>query len=209
MVSIKICGIKDNKTLSAAVKNGARFVGFVFYPPSPRAVDPALAAMLIRELPTGVEAVGLFVNPTDQELERAAATGITMIQLHGNESQNRVKDVQKRFNLPVIKALRLADASDLIQASDFEGIADWLLFDTKISGQEGGTGQTFDWTILKDYRSKTPWMLAGGLNARNVNEALTVLSPDAVDVSSGVETTPGQKDAGQIKEFIDAVHKTR
>ncbi len=204
---IKICGIRDKVALDAAVNGGARFIGFVFYPPSPRAIDPATVAMLIRALPTGVEAVGLFVNPTDEELETACIAGLTMIQLHGDETPERVIEVQKRFKLPIIKAIRIADASDLTRAHDFEGIADWLLFDAKVAGAEGGTGQSFDWALLQNYTSPTPWMLAGGLHAGNVGAALSFLSPTALDVSSGVESAPGQKDPLRIKDFIDAVRE--
>lgn len=208
-IQTKICGITETTGLDAAINPGARFIGFVFYPQSSRAIEPAMAAGLIRAMPAGTEAVGLFVDPDDTLVERACAAGITMIQIHGHERPARVSEIKTRFHLPVMKALRIATAADLEQIKDYEGIADWFLFDAKVDGQEGGTGHSFDWTILQDFQSETPWMLAGGLNAGNINDALKIVTPNAVDVSSGVESAPGIKDPAKIKEFIDAVRASR
>ncbi|MCB1555817.1 MAG: phosphoribosylanthranilate isomerase [Alphaproteobacteria bacterium] len=210
MTLVKICGIKDKTALDAAVQGGARFIGFVFYPDSPRAIDPSAADPLIRSLPYDqTEAVGLFGDPSDREIAIGCDAGITMIQLHGEESPRQVIEVQKRFKLPVMKAIRIATEADLERVDDYEGIADWLLFDAKREGVKGGTGRSFDWTILKDFHSRTPWMLAGGLDAGNVGAALSIISPQAVDVSSGVESASGVKDPVKIKEFMDAVRGSR
>lgn len=208
MTSVKICGLKDPENLQAACKAGARFVGFVFYPPSPRHVDFEIAWNLARAVPTGVRSVGLFVNPTDQELDHIL-TGIQldMIQLHGDESPGRVAEIKARYNMPVMKAIRVASPDDLQNIEGFEAAADWLLFDAKPQNAylPGGTGHCFDWNILKNRTFKKPWMLGGGLHSDNIAEALSMLSPIAVDVSSGVEIARGQKDTEKIKAFIQAV----
>lgn len=208
MTEVKICGLSTPETLTTAVESGARFVGFVFYPPSPRHVAFDTAFHLARAVPTGVRSIGLFVNPEDEELERIA-TGIQldMIQLHGDETPERVAEIKARFAMPVIKAIRVATKYDLEGIEEFEDAADWLLFDAKPANAElpGGTGQSFDWNILKGKSFKKRWMLSGGLDTDNVKEALSILKPNAVDISSGVESAPGIKDAEKIKSFIKAV----
>lgn len=208
MTQVKICGITEPKTLQTAIDSGARFIGLVFYPPSPRHVSFDIAWNLARMIPTGVRCVGLFVDPDDALLERIA-TGIQldMIQLHGDESAGRVAEIKARYNIPVMKAIRVGSADDLEQLEGFEAAADWLLFDAKPVGADlpGGTGERFDWSLLKGRSFKKPWMLGGGLSQENVTEALSILSPDAVDVSSGVESSRGVKDETKIKSFISAV----
>lgn len=208
MTGVKICGLSQPETLQAAIKAGARFVGFVFYPLSPRYVEFYIAYELARQVPTGVRSVGLFVDPDDAELERTV-TGIQldMIQLHGDESPGRVAEIKARFNMPVIKAIRVAGQGDLNGLEGYEAAADWLLFDSRPrnAALPGGTGESFDWNILAKRSFKKPWMLGGGLNAGNIKEALSILKPDAVDVSSGVESGHGVKDAQKIKTFIQSV----
>ena len=205
-IGVKICGLSTPETLKAAIDAGARYVGFVFYAPSPRNVSFDTAWNLARAVPTGVRSVGLFVDPSDEELEKIL-TGIQldMIQLHGDETPGRVAEIKAKYAMPVMKAIRVASAADLEGLEGYEAAADWLLFDAKIDGEQGGTGHSFDWNILKDRAFTKPWMLGGGLNADNIGEALSILSPDAVDVSSGVEIARGVKEAGKIKAFIDAV----
>ncbi len=209
MAGVKICGISDPENLQAAIKSGARYVGFVFYPASPRNVSFDIAWNLARAVPTGVRSVGLFVNPTDDELEHVL-TGIQldMVQLHGDESPGRIAEIKGRYAMPVMKAIRVANPEDLKGLDGFESAADWLLFDAKPEGADlpGGTGHSFDWNILAGRTFKKPWMLGGGLDAENVGEALSILSPDAVDVSSGVEKSRGIKDPDKITAFIKAVH---
>jgi len=210
MTSTKICGLSDPENLEVAVKEGARFIGLVFYPPSPRNVSFDTAWNLARAIPTGVRAVGLFVNPEDAQLERIL-TGVQldMIQLSGDETPGRINEIKTRFAMPIIKSIHLETADDLNDIEGYEAAADWLLFDTKVTGEHGGTGKTFDWNILKERIEtqpfKKPWMLSGGLDANNVQEALSILKPDAVDISSGVESKRGIKDAAKIKDFITAV----
>lgn len=208
MTAVKICGLSEPETLKAAILAGARFVGFVFYPPSPRFVDFDIAYELARQVPTGVRSVGLFVDPSDEELHRITSSiQLDMIQLHGNETPRRVAEVKAKTNMPVMKAIRVATESDLEGIEGFEAAADWLLFDSRPPKADlpGGTGESFDWSILKGREFKKPWMLGGGLNEGNVKEALSILSPTAVDVSSSVEVSRGVKDAGKIKSFIQCV----
>lgn len=209
---IKICGLTDAANAGHASQAGADFIGLVFVPSSPRFVrfDTARNVMSCGAL-SGQDKpkiVGLFVNPTDEDLQRAMDLEILdMIQLHGDEPPARVQDVKRLTDLPIIKALPIAEESDLDNIPAYEAIADWLLFDTKPAPNEGhgGTGRSFDWHILANRTFTVPWMLAGGLNADNVVEALNILSPDAVDVSSGVESSRGVKDHTKIDAFIHAV----
>lgn len=207
--SIKICGIKTPDILAVAASAGARFAGFVFVPESPRYIHPEQARLLSRQLPTGLRSVGLFVDPSDEELAHVLeAVSLDFIQLHGNESPARIAAIKSRFHLPVIKAFALASPSDLQQINDYISVIDWILFDAKAPATSqiaGGNGVAFDWSILKDKKFAKPWMLSGGLTPDNVAEALSLLSPDAVDVSSGVESTRGVKDAQKIRDFCEAV----
>lgn len=208
MAHVKICGISEPKTLQSAIEAGARFIGLVFYPPSPRAVSFDTAFHLARALPTGVRSVGLFVDPSNELLEQTlGGIGLDMIQLHGNESPGRVAEIKSRHNIDVMKAIRVASKDDLREVNGFETAADWLLFDSRPPKADlpGGTGHSFDWTILASQSFKKPWMLGGGLNIDNVGEALSILKPDAVDVSSGVESARGIKDPDKIKAFIQTV----
>lgn len=202
---VKICGLSTPETLTVAIDAGADFVGLVFYAPSPRHVEIEVAAYLAKQIPSNVEAVGLFVNPTDEYLQNVLnEVALTMIQLHGHESIERVRQVKQKFNLPVIKALPIETIDDLTAAQAYDNIADWLLFDAKAETLPGGNGTPFDWNILKDYKGASPWMLAGGLTPKNIAEALKIVTPDALDVSSGVESDPGQKETDKIRSFIQS-----
>ncbi|MGH1397984.1 MAG: phosphoribosylanthranilate isomerase [Alphaproteobacteria bacterium] len=206
MTGVKICGLSTPETLQTAINAGARFIGLVFYPPSPRNVSFDTAYELARIVPTGVRTIGLFVDPSDEQLDHIV-TGIQldMIQLHGNETPERIAQIKSRHHQPIIKALRISTPADLNNVEEYEAVADWLLFDAKVKGQQGGTGKSFDWNILANRTFTKPWMLSGGLDAGNVQNALSLLNPDAVDISSGVESAKGIKDNTKIKEFIEAV----
>jgi len=207
---VKICGIREPRAQQAAVEGGARFIGFVFYPASPRYVSRDTAKELALMLPTGVKAVGLFVDSTDEELAHILGhVQLDMIQLHGKETPERVAEIKARFAMPVIKAISVSQAQDLKNAARYGAVVDWLLFDTKAPAGSlpGGTGQSFDWSLLQGQSFDKPWMLSGGLNVENVQEALHRLSPAAVDVSSGVERVRGVKDPDKIKAFLGAVKR--
>ncbi len=207
--SVKICGVRDARAVAAAVESGAAFIGLVFYRHSPRYLSPERAADLVAQLPRGVTAVGLFVNPTDAELDAVLAqVRLEMIQLHGNESPQRVDEVRAKYGVRVMKAIGIASARDVVDATAFVGHADRLLFDAKPpkgASRPGGNAVAFDWTLLKTYTGKTPWMLAGGLTRSNVVEAIKASGARAVDVSSGVESRPGIKSPAKIRAFLKAV----
>ncbi len=195
--------------LKATVEAGARSVGFVFYPPSPRAVTAEIAAELARMLPTGIRAVGLFVDAGDDQI--GAVVGrvpLDLLQLHGDESPRRVAEIKDRFGLPVMKAIRVATQADLAPLPGYEAIADWILFDAKapanVRALPGGTGMAFDWQLLRGLKIARPWMLSGGLTAHNLAEAVGITGAKTVDVSSGVEDRPGFKSVTRIQEFLTA-----
>lgn len=202
---VKICGLSEPKSLHAAIKAGARFIGLVFYPKSPRNVSFNTAYELARLVPTGVRTVALFVDPDDELLERVlGGIQIDMVQLHGNESPKRVQEIKDKYHVEIIKAFRIAEESDLCNIEAYESCADWLLFDAKPKNASlpGGTGESFDWSILENRTFKKPWMLSGGLDCDNIRDALTHLNPKALDVSSGVESRRGIKDNEKIEKFI-------
>ncbi len=206
MVQVKICGITDAQALDAATKSGARFAGFVFHEKSVRDIAAEKAAPLVRSASPSLTTVGLFVDPDDDILRRILAhVPLGMVQLHGHETPARVAAVKILTGLPVMKAIRIGTSDDMAGIDAYAAIADWLLFDAKVDGAQGGTGRAFDWTLLGNFKTSKPWMLAGGLNAGNVSAALAQLRPDAVDVSSGVESAPGVKDACKIAAFVESV----
>ncbi len=195
--------------MRAVVEGGARAVGLVFYPPSPRAVTAEIAAELTRMLPTGTRAVGLFVDAGDDQIGAVTArVPLDLLQLHGDEPPRRVAEIKDRFGLPVMKAIRIATAADLGALPDYEAVADWILFDAKAPANvrtlPGGTGMAFDWQLLRGIRIGRPWMLSGGLTAQNLAEAVAITGAKMVDVSSGVEDRPGVKSVARIQEFLAA-----
>ncbi len=181
----------------------------MFYPPSPRALTPDIAGNLARMLPTGIRAVGLFVDASDEQIASVTArVPLDLLQLHGNETPRRVAEIRGRFGMPVMKAIRVATAEDLLPLTDYESVADWILFDAKpppsVTSLPGGTGIAFDWQLLRGVRISKPWMLSGGLTAANLAEAVALTAAKMVDVSSGVEDGPGIKSAVKIREFLAA-----
>ena len=206
--AVKICGLKDARGVTAAVESGASFVGFVFFRASPRYVTPEVAAELSALVPRGVKKVGLFVNPTDAQLERVLKhLRLDIIQLHGRETPARVDAIRLAFGLPVMKALGISAPRDVLNAKAYENHADWLLFDAKPpknATRPGGNAVAFDWPLLKTYVGGTPWMLAGGLTRTNVGAAVRQSGARTVDVSSGVESKPGVKSPSKIRAFIKA-----
>jgi len=208
-VAAKICGITDHRAMAAAVSGGAAFVGLVFFPPSPRFVQPGRAAELLDGVPEQVTRVGLFVDADDALLDHVLTqVRIGLIQLHGNESPERVEAIRLEYGLPVMKSIPVATAADLARADDYIEAADWLLFDAKAppgSVLPGGNAVTFDWTALAGRSWPLPWMLAGGLTSANVAEAIRITGAEAVDVSSGVEDAPGVKNPEKIRAFLKAV----
>lgn len=208
---VKICGIKDAENLRAALEAGADYIGFVFVPGSPRYITPADAAALTRAAagiirPAGRKMVAVLSDPTDQDLAEVLATfSPDIIQLHGHETPERVREIAGIYDLRIMKAIPVATREDTEAAKDYVGYADMLLFDAKVpGGPNGGTGQTFDWTLMRSMFINIPWFLSGGLTPENVQEAIRISHATRVDVSSGVERTRGQKDPELIRAFIDA-----
>ncbi|WP_299732733.1 phosphoribosylanthranilate isomerase [uncultured Tateyamaria sp.] len=205
-VSVKICGLSRAEHVSAAVEAGAKYVGFVFFSKSPRNVSLETARDLALDVPPGVAKVALVVNPDDAFLDALTATvPLDMLQLHGAETPERVAEIKARYGLPVMKAVGVADASDLPVLDDYALVADQLLVDTKPpkdADLPGGNGAAFDWTLISGRRWPVPWMLAGGLTHNNVAEAVRITGARQVDLSSAVETAPGQKDSGLIRQFL-------
>jgi phosphoribosylanthranilate isomerase len=205
-VAVKICGLATLAEVAAAARHGARYVGFVFYPPSRRHLTPALAGTLAAAVPAGITKVGLFVDADDETiaavLERAP---LDLLQVHGKESPERVGAAKRRFGKPVMKAIPVAAAADLALAQRYYGAADRLLFDAKPptdASVPGGNGLVFDWELLGGQRWALPWMLSGGLTADNLGDAVRITHAEAIDVSSGVESAPGIKDLEKIAAFL-------
>ncbi len=208
-ISVKICGVTAPDQVEAAARAGARYLGFNFFPKSPRYVDPAKAAALATVVPVGVAKVGLVVNASDAELDRITdAVPLDILQLHGSETPDRVAEVKERYGLPVMKVIGVANADDLEAIDDYSDVADQLLIDAKPPRDAvlpGGNGLSFDWRLLAGRKYwKRPWMLAGGLTPENVAEAIRMTGARQVDVASGVESAPGVKDKELMTRFVQS-----
>lgn len=206
---LKLCGLTDAEAVETAVEAGADLLGFVFYPKSPRCVDPAEVAEWLEDLPEDVRIVGLFVDPSDDDINTVMQhVRLDYLQLHGSETPERVEALRLDFAVEVIKALGVRDAADLEAAKPFLGVADMLLFDAKPpagSDRPGGNAVSFDWSLMDAWTdTTTPWLLAGGLTPETVADALRQTKAPGVDVSSGVERAPGEKDPAKIRAFIAA-----
>lgn len=207
-VIVKICGLKTPETLEAAIEAGADWVGFVFFPKSPRHVTLDLAAELGRIVQGRAKKVALSVDADDADLDAIEkALEPDMHQLHGQESPERVNAIRARFGHPVMKAIGIAEAADLDAARAFSAAADWLLLDAKPPKNAilpGGNGLPFDWHLLAGLDLQKPFMVSGGLDPANVGKAIAMSRPAGVDISSGVETAPGVKDPAKIRAFVAA-----
>ena len=206
-VEAKICGLSTPETLDAAVRFGARFVGFVTYPKSPRHISTETMRALAGRVPKTVTRVGLFVDPDDALLDEKLATGaLDMLQLHGAETPGRVAAIRQRTGKPVMKAIKVSIAGDVEQGIKlYAPVVDRLMFDAAEGILPGGNAKAFDWTILSGRSIEVPWFLAGGLTPENVAEAVRVTGARAVDVSSGVEAERGVKSIDRIRDFLDKV----
>jgi len=207
-LAIKICGLTTPDALDVALTAGADFVGFVFFPPSPRNLGLEAARTLGVQVQGRAGKVALTVDANDDAIAAiVAALQPDMLQLHGKETPDRVVAVRTRFGLPVMKALPIATRADLASIRVYSDVVDRLLFDARPPAEAtrpGGLGVSFDWTLLRDIKPGVPWMLSGGLDAGNVAEAIALTGAPGVDVSSGVERAPGEKDVGKIRAFIRA-----
>ena len=207
-VSVKICGLANVDDVRACADAGANYMGLVFFEKSPRNITIPAARELALAAPLGLAKVALVVNPRDAELDAITGTvPLDMLQLHGRETPERVTEVKARYGLPVMKAVGIADGDDLPKLESYFGVADQILVDAKPpKGGElpGGNGLSFDWRLIAGRRWPCPWMLAGGLTPENVAEAVKMIGAKQVDVSSGVEDAPGQKNAELIQKFVQS-----
>jgi phosphoribosylanthranilate isomerase len=203
-VEAKICGLSTPETVDAAVQFGARWVGFVTYPPSPRHIATEVLRALSARVPKSVGRVGLFVDPDDALLDEKLGTGgLDLLQLHGAETPERVAAIKRRTGKPVMKVIKVAASEDVERGiAAFVSVADRLMFETAGGTLPGGNAKAFDWMILSDRTVPAPWVLAGGLTPDNVAEAVRVTGAHAVDVSSGVESSRGVKSIELIRAFL-------
>ena len=201
---IKICGINDKNSMLEAVNSEVDYIGFVFYNKSPRNLTLSLAKSLVTFRNKKSKIVALTVNAKDEFISKIKKNiSPDYLQLHGDETPERCKEIKSKFQTPVIKGLGIKDQDDLKKdTTNFENICDILILDAPSSNLPGGNGKKFDWNLLKGYSSKTKWMLAGGLNVYNVNDAIKYTNAPAIDVSSGVEISKGVKDPKLIRNFI-------
>jgi len=210
-VDAKICGLTSAEAVQAALGGGAAYLGFMFFPKSPRDIAPDAAARLAEPVRGKAKVVAVMVDPTDGEVDRVAgALAPDFVQLHGAETPSRARAVAERMGAGLIKVLPVAEASDLAPAADYDAIADHLMFDTRPApdaDRPGGAGRAFDWTLLAGRRFRRPWLLAGGLDPWNLAEAVKQSGAPIVDVSSGVERGPGLKDPALIAAFLDAAKR--
>lgn len=205
-VKVKICGVRTPAIVETAADAGADYVGLVFFAKSPRALTPEAARILANTARGKIATVAVLVDPDDALIDRVVeAVTPDLLQLHGGESPERVAAIKARTNLPVMKALAIATASDVAAAHAYEAIADRILFDAKADASAalpGGNGIAFDWRALKGFGA--PFALSGGLNPDTVATAIRMTGAELVDVSSGVERNPGEKDAELVRRFIRA-----
>jgi len=207
----KICGINSRDAVQESIDGGADFVGLVFYPRSPRAVTAIEAAQLVHGIPDHVGKIGLFVDLGDDMITTILSqVSLDLLQLHGAETPARVQEIRQLTNIPVIKAIRVATERDITEANSYVDVADRILFDAKAppdmkGALPGGNAVTFDWNLLAGRKWPCPWMLSGGLHAGNVASAIATSGTPSVDVSSGVESSPGIKDSARIREFLTIV----
>lgn len=207
-VQVKICGLTSAADLTAVATAGARYGGFVFFAKSPRNLSHAQARALALDAPVGLAKVALVVDADDAALDALTTeVPLDILQLHGHETPERVTAIRARYGLPVMKAVGVADAADLAALPAYEAVADQILVDAKppkTADLPGGNGVSFDWRLIAGRTWRKPWMLAGGLTPDNVAEAIRLTGATQVDVSSGVESAPGQKDADRISAFVSA-----
>lgn len=207
-IAVKICGITSTEAIEAAVGAGAQYGGLVFHPNSPRNVDIQHASALAKRMRGRLKIVALVADPPDALVAVIMAmVSPDFLQLHGAETPQRVAEIRRKFGIPVIKALPVADAADFESVPDYEAVADMLMFDARAPGnaaRPGGHGAAFDWALLNGRAFSKPWFLAGGLTPANVGRAAVLAQARFVDVSSGVESAPGVKDSVLITDFVKA-----
>ncbi|MBI1276133.1 phosphoribosylanthranilate isomerase [bacterium] len=205
-IATKICGIRDPHHLQILAELGTDYAGLVAFDRSPRHLQPEAYADLMAAKPRALKSVLVTVDMGDEELERYLTLAKPdYVQLHGNESPERAADIKSRWKTGIIKAIRVKEPSDILTWKPFRTVADTLLFDAASQTQPGGTGESFPWNWLKSHTIPMPWLLAGGLNAENLTDALKAAGAKGVDISSGLESSPGVKDQVKIRHFMQVV----
>ena len=209
MIEIKLCGLKEPSHIEVAFNLGIKYVGLVLYKKSPRYLNRETARSLIYNSPPGIKKVGLVVDPTNDFLDTISDIDLDMLQLHGSETLDRVREIKSKVNVSLIKAVGVKDKKDLELVEKYAEIADQILIDAKPNGNSlpGGNGIKFDWKILEDITWEFPWFLAGGLNESNIDDALFATNAKKVDLSSGVEDSHGKKSIVKITKFVKKIRK--
>ncbi len=213
MVKVKICGLSDPETLGAALDAGADYVGFMFYEPSPRNIDFERARALSEQVGDRAKKVAVTVDADDAKIEQIMeAAAPDYIQVHGSETPERIKALHQMTGVPIIKAIKVKEASDIAAAEQYANAAELILFDSKApetleNALPGGNGITFDWGLMGGETKRPRFMLSGGLHKDKMREAIRITKAPIIDVSSGVERAPGVKDVGLIKAFMDAARQ--
>ena len=210
-LTVKICGMNSQTAVDAAIASGVDYLGFVFFPPSPRSLTPEFASSLMEERSDDFKVVAVVVNLSDKLLEEITNhLAPDIFQLHGSETAEDITNIKQKFNTKIIKAIKISKREDFEEVSKFDKVADFLLFDAAAPENTthslpGGNGISFNWNWLSDASLETPWFLSGGLNISNINEAIKITGATAVDVSSGVEDKAGIKNNKKIIEFMKTV----
>ena len=210
-LAVKICGMNSQTAVDAAIASGVDYLGFVFFPPSPRSLTPEFASSLMEERSDDFKVVAVVVNPSDKLLEEITNhLAPDIFQLHGSETAEDITNIKQKFNTKIIKAIKISEREDFEEVSKFDKIADFLLFDAAAPvntahSLPGGNGISFNWNWLSNASLTTPWFLSGGLNISNINEAVRTTGATALDVSSGVEDKAGFKNNQKIIEFMNTV----
>jgi len=210
-LTVKICGMNSQTAVDAAIASGVDYLGFVFFPPSPRSLTPEFASSLMEERSDDFKVVAVVVNPSDKLLEEITNhLAPDIFQLHGSETAEDITNIKQKFNTKIIKAIKISKLEDFEEVSKFDKVADFMLFDAAAPENTthslpGGNGISFNWNWLSDASLETPWFLSGGLNISNINEAIKITGATAVDVSSGVEDKAGIKNNKKIIEFMKTV----
>ena len=209
MIEIKLCGLKEPSHIEVAFNLGIKYVGLVLYKKSPRYLNIETARSLISNSPPRIKKVGLVVDPTNDFLDAISDIDLDMLQLHGSETLERVREIKSKVNVSLIKAVGVKDKKDLELVEKYAEIADQILIDAKPNYNclPGGNGVKFDWKILEDITWEFPWFLAGGLNVSNIDDALFATNAKKVDLSSGVEDSNGKKSIVKITNFVKKIRK--
>ena len=208
MIKIKLCGFSNKETVDLAANLGVDFIGFVFHEPSPRNVTVKKAKEIAVDLPSKVKKVAVIADDNNDKIAEIMKNfRPDFLQLHGDQTPQRISEIKKLFQIPIIKAIAIAEKNDLLEISRYQQVADMFLFDAKVKGLAGGSGQAFDWKILQNLKIDKDWFLSGGLNINNIDQALKITGAKMIDLSSGIEKNKGTKSAELITRLLESLKK--